>query len=441
MKRKTVLVSVCLLCLLAAFGAARAAGAEEGGQGAVTVQAVAAANGRLRVETTIDKKFVSKVYELKNAKAAELQPLIAEALAPEQGTVSPVSFDGSELLVISAPSYMIPGLDATVAALDKKDASVGSDGKDNVYYKPKHRLPSELAALAAEAGASSLGGFVADDVNNVIYFSDTPNALGAVKNALKEFDVPQAQAEIEVRIVEIDERDSERIGLLWDTWKKALPESADASCARERSRSAADGFARSTSWGVDFSSFSPQALADFVNYMVRHGAAEVRTTTRLCCVQRTTATITAGDVHRFLTAAQPAAEGPAKKLVDTVVDGLAVSLTPYIGAESIRLEIAAEVSSMSGFDPNGLPVVNSRTVTAAAVLKDGEVFTISGLERETKVSGKEHVFLLGHIPVLGDWLFTTHSSVKRKSQLVVVLTPRLLGNASGGVRPPDAPKR
>jgi len=431
-RRETTAKLVCLV-LLAAIVLARNSPARAQ-ETAVTVQAVAAANGQLRFQTTIDKKFVSKVYALKNAKAAEIQPLIAGVLLPEDGTVSPVSIEGAELLVVSAPTYMIAGLDATVAALDKKGMSVDADGTDDLYYRPKHRLPSELVELAAEAGASSLVTTVADDVNNIIYFGDTPESIGTTAEALKQFDVPQAQTEIEVKVVEIIEDNNKRVGLLWDAWKRALPESADVSYEKVRGRTAADGFDRTTTWSVDFSTISPQALADFVNYMARNGAAEIKTTTRLNCVQGTVATITAGDVHRFLTAAQPVQEGPAKQLVGEVVDGLVIRLTPFIGTESIRLEIETEVNSLSGFDPNGLPVVNSRAVSATAVLKDGQVFAVTGLERETKVKQKDRVWLLGYIPLVGDLLFTTHSEVKQKSQLVVILTPRLLQHGGPGVK-------
>ena len=62
-------------------------------------------------------------------------------------------------------------------------------------------------------------------------------------------------------------------------------------------------------------------------------------------------------------------------------------------------------------------------VTAAAVLKDGQVFALTGLEREADVKHRDRVWLLGRIPFLGDALFTTHSTVKEKSQLIVLLTP------------------
>ncbi len=415
---------VGLVLCVGVLGVARPALPAEAPGGAVTVQAVTAASGRLSVQTTIDKRFVSKGYMLKNAGSSEIEPIVTRLLSPEQGVANAVSIDGLELLVVSVPTYMLPGLDATVASLDVKGASIAANGQDEVYYRPKHRLPGELAQLSSEAGASASATVVPDDANNLIYISDTPDSLKDVIAAFENFDAPESQAEIEVRIVEISEENSARIGFLWDAWKRALPESVDVSYTRERSNSAADGFARSTSWGVDFSMLSPQALADFVNYMTRHGAAETKTTTRLHCVHRQTAAVNAGDVHRFFTSAQPGRDCPAKNLVDSVFTGLSVKVTPFIGSESIKLRVEAEVSSLSGFDPNGLPAVNTRTLDATAVLRDGQTFALTGLERQAQVKQKDRVFLLGHIPLLGDWLFTAHSNVTHKSQLIVLLTPR-----------------
>ena len=72
------------------------------------------------------------------------------------------------------------------------------------------------------------------------------------------------------------------------------------------------------------------------------------------------------------------------------------------------------------------------------MLTDGQVFALTGLQRRARVKTKDRVFLLGHIPVIGDWLFTTHSTTDQKSQLIVILTPRLLKHGGSGVRTPEA---
>ena len=66
------------------------------------------------VQTTIDKKFISKVYTLTKAKAAEIEPIIAKAISPEGGLTKTMTVDGVQLLVVSAPTYMMAGVDAIV---------------------------------------------------------------------------------------------------------------------------------------------------------------------------------------------------------------------------------------------------------------------------------------------------------------------------------------
>ena len=98
--------------------------------------------------------------------------------------------------------------------------------------------------------------------------------------------------------------------------------------------------------------------------------------------------------------------------------------------------VVAVVTSLAGFDPNGLPVVNERTITTNAVLTDGQVFTLTGLQHETFAKKKNKFWLLGDIPWLGDALFTRHVQASSKTQLIVILKPHLLALGSKGIEPP-----
>ncbi len=66
-----------------------------------------------------------------------------------------------------------------------------------------------------------------------------------------------------------------------------------------------------------------------------------------------------------------------------------------------------------------------RTVRTTVRVKNNETVVIGGLVRETDLSIKSKIFLLGDIPILGA-LFTHHKIEKQKTDLLIFITPRLL---------------
>ena len=61
--------------------------------------------------------------------------------------------------------------------------------------------------------------------------------------------------------------------------------------------------------------------------------------------------------------------------------GVALTITPTIGEETITLDIEAEVNSVVGWSSGGLPIVNTRSTSANVVLESNELFTLSGLKK------------------------------------------------------------
>jgi type II secretory pathway component GspD/PulD (secretin) len=83
------------------------------------------------------------------------------------------------------------------------------------------------------------------------------------------------------------------------------------------------------------------------------------------------------------------------------VTGLFVSLTPFVGLESMELVISITNSDLNGVAPNGQPIINRRTLSSTVRLFDGEPYVISGLKRKHNVRETAKAPGLGNLPVLG----------------------------------------
>jgi pilus assembly protein CpaC len=111
--------------------------------------------------------------------------------------------------------------------------------------------------------------------------------------------------------------------------------------------------------------------------------------------------------------------------------GVGVTFTPTVmGDDRIHLQLSTEVSeptsalgvNLGGFN---VPAFSTRRASTGVELGDGQSFAIAGLLRDD-VTELVHEFpLLGDVPVLGA-LFRSTQFEKRETELVMIVTPRLV---------------
>jgi len=115
--------------------------------------------------------------------------------------------------------------------------------------------------------------------------------------------------------------------------------------------------------------------------------------------------------------------------------GVKMKVTPQINeGDYVSLETEIEVSepttSTIGIDPNELgPTFNKSRITNNVVVKDGTTGIIGGLIKETTSHTKNQTPILGSLPGLG-WLFRNKSNLRRKQNVVVLITPYIIKDGS-----------
>ncbi len=169
----------------------------------------------------------------------------------------------------------------------------------------------------------------------------------------------------------------------------------------------------------------PKAMANIINYLVRKGKAKVLSSPTVVAMNGQEATIASVDKINYK--AYSTADEALNKQTDA---GISLTITPTIGSETLSLAINAEVSSLVGWTSSGEPIINARSTTANVVLKDGELFTLSGLRKDTITKTDERVPVLGSIPLIG-YVFRHEIDVKKTSEIVVLLTPRKVTATKG----------
>jgi pilus assembly protein CpaC len=127
--------------------------------------------------------------------------------------------------------------------------------------------------------------------------------------------------------------------------------------------------------------------------------------------------------------------------------GVRLDFTGTIADDNtVRLQVAPEVSSLdftnaitiSGFT---VPAISTRRAETEIELRDGPSFAIGGLLNEQTTAQLSKIPGIGDVPILGK-LFQSRSLTKSRSELVVLVTPRIVDPVGTGAQmsaTPSAP--
>jgi general secretion pathway protein D len=110
--------------------------------------------------------------------------------------------------------------------------------------------------------------------------------------------------------------------------------------------------------------------------------------------------------------------------------GLSLQVRPTINAEGlVVLEIAQTLSETTSGSSgvSGAPIFFERNITTEVVARSGQSVLLAGLISEQHNRNSTYVPGLGKIPGLG-WLFSSETKNHDKTELVVLITPRVIEN-------------
>ncbi|MCP8883582.1 type II and III secretion system protein family protein [Devosia sp. XJ19-1] len=106
--------------------------------------------------------------------------------------------------------------------------------------------------------------------------------------------------------------------------------------------------------------------------------------------------------------------------------GVQLKFLPVVlSGDRIQIRLAPEVSELAGLTANGDPIFSTRNLDSTIELRDGQSFAVAGLLQSNNVREQDQVPWIGDIPILGT-LFRSSSYQKRETELVVIVTPRLV---------------
>lgn len=165
------------------------------------------------------------------------------------------------------------------------------------------------------------------------------------------------------------------------------------------------------------------------------GAVNVLSTPQILTSDNKEAEIVVGENVPFITnkESDPARPQSVFTSIERKDVGITLRLTPQIAeGDYVKLDIYQEISALKQESTVVVltlgPTTTKRSTKTSVVVKDNQTVVIGGLMQERDEENLNKVPLLGDIPLLG-WLFKNKSVNKKKTNLLVFLTPHIVKEA------------
>ena len=294
----------------------------------------------------------------------------------------------------------------------------------NINYADTVGIAAQFASLKTDRGT------IAQDVRtNKVIVKDIPQALDDMRRLLYQLDIPEKQVMIEARIVEATSTFSRNLGVNWGVHFR------DGSASFMGINSLDTGFGGLTSapptsgtgttaggnMGISFGTLTSNIQLDMrLNAAASAGLIKIVSTPKVATLNNKTAKITQGQQIPYTSSTSDKVE---TKFIEAA---LSLEVTPHINANgTIGMKIDAKNDSPgAGGDP---PPINKKQATTEMLLRDGETTVIGGIFVDSDSEADDGVPFLMDIPLLGK-LFKTNNKSKTKTELLIFITPRILGS-------------
>jgi general secretion pathway protein D len=274
---------------------------------------------------------------------------------------------------------------------------------------------------AAEGGTQNGVRIVADVRNNALVVFATPAEYATINSALDKLDIVPLQVMIEATIAEVTLNDTLKYGVEW------FFKTGDNSFSFSRLATGAINAA--------FPGFSYLFAGDdarvAINLLATVTDVKVISSPQLMVLDNEAARLQVGDQVPIVTRTAVSVDDPGAPVTSEIEyrdTGVILDIIPRVNAGGlVVLDIVQEVSDVATTTSSNIdsPTIQQRQIASTVAINSGETVALGGLIRDTNDNSENGIPVLMEIPVLGNLFKTTSDSVRR-TELLVLLTPRVI---------------
>ena len=295
----------------------------------------------------------------------------------------------------------------------------------------------DLADLVKKTGLSNFGEVEVDENTNTLILFDIPDGLGKAQKLIAELDRPQAQVEIEARIIRTTKTAARELGLLWAFGGKMTPELGNTTNMAFPNSIVGGGTAGSVNPNADSAFIKLGSVNGSFNLDVALSALEtqgrvsIMLRPRVVTQNNVKATITRGQEIPYTTLTAPPL-GDGVSVIQPVPQvqfktaALTLNVTPRITeANTVILDVDVDNGSPGQVELNGNRSINTQRVTTRVLVADQGTTVIGGINEAATQFNEDRTPGLHRLPVVGR-LFRRDSTTDDEGELLIFITPRIL---------------
>jgi type IV pilus secretin PilQ/predicted competence protein len=311
---------------------------------------------------------------------------------------------------------------------------------------------------------TSRGSVFVDEFSNTLVVRDIQRGIDDARELVRRLDVQTPQVLIESEIVEATTNFARDLGVQWGYRYLAGPNTGNPTGVNFPGRVGFGGSGLGTgAGGVPFIADFPanvaagsgsaldlalgsidnsQALDLRISALEQKGKARIMSRPRVVTLNNVAANIKSLTILRVLlpstgtvinTGAGGAA-GTASTATEKIETGIILTVTPQVSSDGYVLLDMFVKSSQADFtrQVDNIPTEISREANSHILIKDGQTVVLGGIYRDNVSDTHTGLPFFKDIPGIG-WLFRDVSKNDAREDLLVFLTPRVMGSSHPGL--------
>jgi len=311
-----------------------------------------------------------------------------------------------------------------IFSLKNTDAKAVAVTLNDIIAKQKFSDPSLKPNISAS-----------EEINAIIAIGE-PTILKGVKLVIDELDKEKYQVYVQARIIEINKNDGSDIGIKYGLSMGDVTASGlyamSANFGSKTLTNLATTAVTTALGTIGSGAGKAFALGATLDFLEENGAAKSVSNPSILCVNNKESSIYVGKTISISTGTVTGSTlgGGVTSSYKREDVGLTLKIKPLVSSnDKVTLDVEAILENVLDDGANnatGQPVTSKQEIKTQAILGHGESIIIGGLVKIYERETVSRVPILGWIPWIGEWLFSSTSKTEEQDNLVVILTPYVI---------------
>lgn len=357
----------------------------------------------------MDTPLVTRAYQLESMPAAMAGGLISKMVTDQTRIVED---EVNQRLIISSSEFELERVGEIIGMLDS------GGGLESTVLNISYANPDSMAEAMRPHLTPDVGSIYPDTRSHKMVIVDYPPVIETIAGLVAEFDRPQRQVLIEAKILQVITSRETRSGINWEVLQDKMNITGTFPALDDLGP------------GVrgDFGDLSSQNYQVVIEALETFGETNLLSSPRLMVIDGGKGMIHVGSQVPYKTIdTRETAAGTINQFETVVIIEVGVKLeveATIMGDDLVGLVVRPEVSSVTGVS-NDVPVVDAATVESSLLVANGNTIILGGLIKDESRTVRKGVPILASIPLI-KYLFSSNVTEDLKSELVILLTPRIM---------------